>query len=99
MEEDSDVYGSLDPSLTLLMHGVETDWIEEEMADDDDFRSSLHFPKKADDEDFRSYSHRPKSIWNNNITIKIKKTRLFCHHIFGNTNSQREERLREEKGR
>ncbi len=46
VEEDSDVYGSLDPSLTLLMHGVETDWIEEEMADDDDFRSSLHIPKK-----------------------------------------------------
>jgi hypothetical protein len=46
VEEDSDVYGSLDPSLTLLMHGVETDWIEEEMADDDDFRSSLHVPKK-----------------------------------------------------
>jgi hypothetical protein len=40
------VYGSLDPSLTLLMHGVETDWIEEEMADDDDFRSTLHVPKK-----------------------------------------------------
>ena len=23
---------------TLLIHGLETDWIEEEMADDDDFR-------------------------------------------------------------
>jgi hypothetical protein len=64
VEEDSDVYGSLDPSLTLLMHGVETDWIEEEMADDDDFRSSLHVPKKADDEDFRSYSQLPKSFRN-----------------------------------
>ena len=25
-------------SRTLLLHGLETDWIEEEMADDDDFR-------------------------------------------------------------
>ena len=26
---------------TLLIHGIETDWIEEEMADDDDFRYFL----------------------------------------------------------
>jgi hypothetical protein len=64
VEEDSDVYGSLDPSLTLLMHGVETDWIEEEMADDDDFRSPLHVPKNADVEDFSSYSQLPKSFRN-----------------------------------
>ena len=25
-------------SRTLLLHGLESDWIEEEMADDDDFR-------------------------------------------------------------
>ena len=25
---------------TLLIHGLESDWIEEEMADDDDFRLS-----------------------------------------------------------
>ena len=24
--------------LSLMIHGVESDWIEEEMADDDDFR-------------------------------------------------------------
>ena len=36
--EDTEVYGGLDPSLTLLLHGLESDWIEEEMADDDDFR-------------------------------------------------------------
>ncbi len=90
------MYGSLDPSLTLLMHGVETDWIEEEMADDDDFRSSLHDHKKADDEDFRSYSQVPRSIRDNLVTIKVKKIRLFyCCHIFGYTNAQREERLRE----
>ncbi len=95
MEEDSDVYGSLDPSLTLLMHGVETDWIEEEMADDDDFRSSLHVPKKVDDEDYyRTYSQVPKSIRNNHVTIKVKKNRLFLCHTFGYTNAQREERLR-----
>ena len=33
---------SFDPSFivcrTLLIHGLESDWIEEEMADDDDFR-------------------------------------------------------------
>ena len=27
-------------SRTLLIHGLESDWIEEEMADDDDFRLS-----------------------------------------------------------
>ena len=36
MEED--VYGGLDASLTLLVHGLELDWIEEEMTDDDDFK-------------------------------------------------------------
>ena len=24
--------------MSLMIHGVESDWIEEEMADDDDFR-------------------------------------------------------------
>ena len=32
------IYGGLDASLTLLIHGIESDWIEEEMADDDDFK-------------------------------------------------------------
>ena len=36
------MYGGLDPSLTLLLHGLESDWIEEEMADDDDFRFLSH---------------------------------------------------------
>ena len=36
--EEEDVWGGLDPSTTLLIHGLDTDWIEEEMADDDDFR-------------------------------------------------------------
>ncbi len=92
MEEDSDVYGSLDPSLTLLMHGVETDWIEEEMADDDDFRSSLHVPKKADDDEFRSYSQVPKSFRDNHVTIKVKKNRLFCCHIYLATLTHREKK-------
>ena len=37
-EEEEDVYGGLNASLTIIMHGVESDWIEEEMSDDDDFR-------------------------------------------------------------
>ena len=37
-EDEEDVYGGLNASLTVIMHGVETDWIEEEMSDDDDFR-------------------------------------------------------------
>ena len=32
------IYGELNASLTLLIHGIESDWIEEEMADDDDFK-------------------------------------------------------------
>ena len=37
-KEEHGVYGSLDADFTLLIHGLESDWIEEEMADDDDFR-------------------------------------------------------------
>ena len=41
-EDDADnIWGGLDPSRTLLIHGLETDWIEEEMADDDDFRKDV----------------------------------------------------------
>ena len=36
--QERDIYGDLDASLTLLLHGLESDWIEEEMADDDDFK-------------------------------------------------------------
>ena len=35
---EEDVYGGLDASVTLLIHGLESDWIEEEMSDDDDFK-------------------------------------------------------------
>ena len=35
---EEDVYGGLDASLTVLIHGLESDWIEEEMTDDDDFK-------------------------------------------------------------
>ena len=27
--------------MTLLLHGLESDWIEEEMSDDDDFRKDV----------------------------------------------------------
>ena len=37
-KDAEDSYGGLDASLTLLVHGLESDWIEEEMADDDDFK-------------------------------------------------------------
>ena len=37
-EDEEDVYGGLDASLTVAIHGIESDWIEEEMSDDDDFR-------------------------------------------------------------
>ena len=38
-KDTEDIYGGgLDASLTLLVHGLESDWIEEEMADDDDFK-------------------------------------------------------------
>ena len=37
-KDAADIYGGLDASLTLLVHGLESDWIEEEMADDDDFK-------------------------------------------------------------
>ena len=40
-EEEDNIWGGLDPSKTLLIHGLETDWIEEEMADDDDFRKDV----------------------------------------------------------
>ena len=37
-EEEEDIYGGLNASLTVIVHGIESDWIEEEMSDDDDFR-------------------------------------------------------------
>ena len=39
--DDEDVFSGLDASLSLMMHGVESDWIEEEMSDDDDFRKDV----------------------------------------------------------
>ncbi len=36
--EYKEIYGDLDYRVTLLLHGLESDWIEEEMSDDDDFR-------------------------------------------------------------
>ena len=35
---DDDIYEGLDINPTLLIHGLESDWIEEEMSDDDDFK-------------------------------------------------------------
>ena len=37
-DDEEDVYGGLNASLTVIMHGIESDWIEEEMSDDDEFR-------------------------------------------------------------
>ena len=37
-EKEEDVFGALDSSFSAIIHGIESDWIEEEMADDDDFR-------------------------------------------------------------
>ena len=35
------MYGDLDASKTLLLHGLESDFIEEQMSEDADFRYSL----------------------------------------------------------
>ena len=35
---EDDIYEGHDVSPTLLLHGLESDWIEEEMSDDDDFK-------------------------------------------------------------
>ena len=43
---------------TLLIHGLESDWIEEEMADDDDFRFSLFRPACCTDRSSLNYSCR-----------------------------------------
>ena len=39
---DLDIYGDLDASKSLLLHGLQSDFIEEEMSDDKEFRFSLH---------------------------------------------------------
>ena len=41
-ETDLDIYGDLDASKSLLLHGLQSDFIEEEMSDDKEFRFSLH---------------------------------------------------------
>ena len=43
-DSDNNVYGDLDASKTLLLHGLESDFIEEQMSDDADFRYKLWFP-------------------------------------------------------
>ena len=35
---EDDIYDGHDVDPTLLLHGLESDWIEEEMSDDDDFK-------------------------------------------------------------
>ena len=40
-ELDDEVYGSLDPSFTLLLHGLESDFIEEQMDDDEAFNEEF----------------------------------------------------------
>ena len=40
-ETDLDIYGDLDASKSLLLHGLQSDFIEEEMSDDKEFRFSL----------------------------------------------------------
>lgn len=35
---EDDIYDGHDVCPTLLLHGLESDWIEEEMSDDDDFK-------------------------------------------------------------
>ena len=44
-DSDAEIYGTLDASRTLLLHGLESDFIEEQMADDEDFRSGFCFHK------------------------------------------------------
>ena len=40
-ESDSEVYGNLDASKTILLHGLESDFIEEQMSEDKEFRFNL----------------------------------------------------------
>ena len=40
-ESDSEVYGNLDASKTILLHGLESDFIEEQMSEDKEFRLDL----------------------------------------------------------
>ena len=42
-DSDNNVYGDLDASKTLLLHGLESDFIEEQMSDDADFRYELMY--------------------------------------------------------
>ena len=37
-DTDSNVYGGLDASTSLLLHGLESDFIEDQMSEDRDFR-------------------------------------------------------------
>ena len=41
---DLDIYGDLDASKSLLLHGLQSDFIEEEMSDDREFRFSPSTP-------------------------------------------------------
>ena len=40
-KDEEDAYGELDASRSLLLHGLESDFIEDEMAEDKEFRLDL----------------------------------------------------------
>ena len=40
-KDEEDTYGELDASRSLLLHGLESDFIEDEMAEDKEFRLDL----------------------------------------------------------
>ena len=46
-ESDSEVYGNLDASKTILLHGLESDFIEEQMSEDKDFRFNFRMSIKT----------------------------------------------------
>ena len=47
-ESDSEVYGNLDASKTILLHGLESDFIEEQMSEDKDFRFNFRMSIKTE---------------------------------------------------
>ena len=83
---EEDVYGGLDGSLTVLIHGLESDWIEEEMTDDDDFKYKAIIEYRCIslkhlNEGKMSWKSNFKSIW---IQLAISTTShsrsiFICH--------------------
>ena len=104
-DSDNNVYGDLDASKTLLLHGLESDFIEEQMAEDADFRYIDKFCWLINAEEqrlsrfwdsFQSVNYRECAAFgeDNNITSRKEVLEQKVTTILGSLNYSRKVRYK-----